>query len=50
MLKAHSGQWAVRCMSKDHLNLLVERLKNRYDAEVELGETRAPSKRLLYGM
>ncbi len=34
-----SGQWIVRCMSKDHMNLIVERLRDRYDVEVELGET-----------
>jgi elongation factor G len=38
-VEQNSGQWVVRCMSKDHLHLLVERLKNRYDVEVELGET-----------
>ena len=33
-----SGQWIVHCMSKDHLNLLVERLKDRYNVDVHLGD------------
>lgn len=37
-VEQNSGQWIVRCMSKDHLNLLVERLKDRYDVEVDVGD------------
>ena len=37
-VEQNSGKWVVRCMSRDHLNLLVERLRNRYDVEVELGD------------
>ena len=38
-VEQHSGQWIVRCMSRDHLNLLVERLKDRYNIDVDIGET-----------
>lgn len=34
-----SGQWIVKCMSNDHLSLLVERLRERYGVEVVLGDT-----------
>lgn len=37
-VEQHAGQWIVHCMSKDHLNLLVERLKDRYNVDVELGD------------
>ena len=38
-VEQESGQWIIRCMSKDHLNLIVERLKDRYDLDVDVGET-----------
>lgn len=37
-VEQESGQWIIRCMSKDHLNLVVERLKVRYDVNVDVGD------------
>ncbi len=38
-VEQNSGKWIIKCMSKDHMNLIVERLRDRYDVEVELGKT-----------